>query len=261
MIYFERNNIKLIWDDFFKTNISNIDLTITSPPYNLGINYGQYDDNISYNKYLSFSRKWLQKLYDITNSYGRLCLNIPIDTRIRDKRNINNYCHPLSSDLIQIAISVGWRYYSTIIWRKGRNLNHTWGSWLSAKAPFIICSDEFIILFYKDNWIKDRKGETIISKSEFMEWTNGIWNILPEKDRSHPAPFPVELPYRCIKLLSYTNEIIFDPFVGSGSTLIAAYKLKRRAIGVEIDENYCKLSKKRLLKEMNQLTFDFNGGL
>jgi len=84
-----------------------------------------------------------------------------------------------------------------------------------------------------------------------MEWTNGLWTFPGEKRSraGHPSPFPVELPKRCIKLFSFVGDTILDPFLGSGTTLIACALLKRKGIGVEIDENYCKVAKERLIKE------------
>ena len=83
-----------------------------------------------------------------------------------------------------------------------------------------------------------------------MEWTNGVWNFNGESKKrvGHPAPFPVELPRRCIKLFSFVGDTILDPFLGSGSTLIACVQNKRKGIGIEIDAGYCEIAKKRLLK-------------
>ena len=87
-----------------------------------------------------------------------------------------------------------------------------------------------------------------MTKDEFMEWTNGLWSFPGESKKriGHPAPFPLELPRRCIKLFSYVGDTVLDPFMGSGTTLLAAYKNKRRSIGIDIDENYCRLAEERL---------------
>ena len=94
-----------------------------------------------------------------------------------------------------------------------------------------------------------------MTKDEFMQWTNGVWAFPGESKKriGHPAPFPKELPYRAIKLFSYQNDLVFDPFVGSGTSIIVAYQHKRRAIGLDIDKNYCELAKKRIEKEINIL--------
>lgn len=121
---------------------------------------------------------------------------------------------------------------------------------MSASAPYVIAPVELIVVLYKDEW-KKTTGSKIsdISKKEFMDWTNGLWSFNGESKKriGHPAPFPLELPLRCIKLFSYIEDIVFDPFVGSGTTLIAASKTNRFSVGLEIDSKYCELAKKRIL--------------
>ena len=123
----------------------------------------------------------------------------------------------------------------------------------------MIAPVELIVVLYKNSW-KKIKGtkKSDITKQQFMEWTNGLWTFNGESAKriGHPAPFPRELPYRCIKLFSYINDVVFDPFTGSGSTLIEASNNQRIGIGVEIDNNYCEISKQRILKETNPLFFN-----
>jgi site-specific DNA-methyltransferase (adenine-specific) len=154
------------------------------------------------------------------------------------------------ADITTIAKKVGFKYHSTIIWNEQNISRRTaWGSWLSATAPFVIAPVEVIVILYKDSWKKtsgSRKSD--IEKKEFMEWTNGVWNFSGESKTKigHPAPFPIELPRRCIKLFSFVDDTVLDPFLGSGSTLLACLKTNRNGIGVEIDKNYCLLAEKRL---------------
>jgi len=93
-----------------------------------------------------------------------------------------------------------------------------------------------------------------------MDWTNGLWTFSGESKKKigHPAPFPVELPKRCIKLFSFVDDVVLDPFLGSGTTLIAAYSTNRKGIGIDIDRNYCELAQKRVLKEINRRANIFN---
>ena len=254
-IFFETEDksLLIIHDDFLTTNSieeDSIDLIVTSPPYNVDIHYSSYRDDIPYEKYLEFTEKWLSKAFLLTKKDGRLCLNIPLDkSRGRKEEGFQS----VYADIVHIAKKVGWKYFSTIIWNEGNISRRTaWGSWLSAKAPYVIAPVEVIVVFYKERWSKIKKGVSDITREEFMEWTNGLWTFPGESKKKigHPAPFPVELPKRCIKLFSFVGDTVLDPFLGSGTTLIACALLKRRGIGVEIDENYCKLAKNRLLKEI-----------
>ncbi len=223
-----------------------IDLTVTSPPYNLDMGYNSNDDNLNYAQYLKFTQKWLHNLYQWTNDTGRLCLNIPLDTNKGGQKSIG-------ADITQIAKQAGWQYHTTIIWNEQNISRRTaWGSWLSASAPYVIAPVELIIVFYKGVWKKGYKGTNDITRQEFLDWTNGLWSFNGESAKriGHPAPYPVELPYRCIKMFSYVEDMIFDPFLGSGTTLVAAKQLFREGIGVELDEGYYNLAKRRLDKTL-----------
>jgi site-specific DNA-methyltransferase (adenine-specific) len=253
--YFQEETILICNADILRTDCvkeRTIDLIVTSPPYNVGIKYNSHNDTMSYKDYLSFTREWLAKCYRLTKDDGRFCLNIPLD---KNKGGQQSVC----ADITTIAKQVGWKYHSTIIWNEQNISRRTaWGSWLSASAPYVIAPVEVIVILYKDHWKKisgSRKSD--INKKEFVEWTNGVWNFMGESKRriGHPAPFPVELPRRCIKLFSFVGDTVLDPFLGSGSTLIACILTNRRGIGIEIDNNYCELAKQRLINEaqINQL--------
>ncbi|MCD6522095.1 site-specific DNA-methyltransferase [Candidatus Calescamantes bacterium] len=245
-------SIRVIHDDFLTTNLvkeNSIDLIVTSPPYNVDIHYNQFKDDIPYDKYLEFTEKWLRKAFLLMKCDGRLCLNIPLD---KSKGRKGAGFQSVYADIVHIAKKVGWKYFSTIIWNEGNISRRTaWGSWLSARAPYVIAPVEVIIIFYKERWQKVRNGKSDVSRKEFMEWTNGLWTFTGESKKKvkHPAPFPVELPKRCIKLFSFIGDIVLDPFLGSGSTLIACALLNRKGVGIEIDENYCALARDRLIRE------------
>jgi site-specific DNA-methyltransferase (adenine-specific) len=254
--------LKIINDNVLTTKyISNksIDLIVTSPPYNVDIEYNSHNDKLSYRDYLNFSKNWLSRCFEWLKEDGRFCLNIPLDKNKGGQQSVG-------ADLTTIAKDIGFKYHSTIVWNEGNISRRTaWGSWLSASAPYVIAPVELIVILYKKTWKKTSGSrESDINKEEFMEWTNGLWTFSGESKKKigHPAPFPVELPRRCIKLFSFLGDIILDPFMGSGSTLIAAYLNKRKGIGVEIDESYCELAKQRLIKEgkINQLNLIDVGG-
>jgi site-specific DNA-methyltransferase (adenine-specific) len=159
----------------------------------------------------------------------------------------------VSGRITTLAQQIGWKYHSTIVWNEQNISRRTaWGSWLSASAPYVIAPVELVVVLYKDAWKKTRGSKkSDITKEEFIAWTNGVWTFNGEsrKKIGHPAPFPRELPRRCIKLFSYVNDLVFDPFCGSGTTLIEAALNNRRGVGVEIDEKYCELAKWRILSE------------
>jgi site-specific DNA-methyltransferase (adenine-specific) len=246
MLVYKHNGMLLFCDDVQTTKSivpASIDLIVTSPPYNLGISYQTYNDTDSYEAYLSFSRTWLTNCFTWLRIGGRLCLNVPLD--------VNKYgWRSLGADITQIAKEVGFQYRSTIVWNEGNISRRTaWGSWLSASAPSVIAPVELIIVLYKDTWKRPAQGrQSDITRDEFITWTNGLWTFPGEvpKRVQHPAPFPLELPRRCIKLFSFVGDTVLDPFAGSGTTLLAALQTKRYAIGIDIDTTYCEVAKRRL---------------
>ncbi len=247
--YFESKSISIYNEDFSKINVipkSSIDLIVTSPPYNVDIHYNTHKDDLSYEDYLEFSKKWITKCYELAKDDGRFCLNIPLDKNKGGQQSVG-------ADITKIAKDIGWKYHSTIIWNEGNISRRTaWGSFMSASAPYVIAPVEIIVVLYKKDWKKTSSSKkSDITKEEFMQWTNGVWNFNGESKKrvGHPAPFPIELPRRCIKLFSFVGDTILDPFLGSGTTLIASFLNNRRGIGVEIDKAYCDLAIKRLQQE------------
>jgi len=260
--YFHRDTIWIYNTDFFKTGSieeNSIDLIVTSPPYNVDIKYNSHDDTMTYDDYLSFTKDWLAKSYKLIKEDGRFCLNIPLD---KNKGGQQSMC----ADITTIAKQVGFKYHSTIVWNEQNISRRTaWGSWLSAAAPYVIAPVEVIVVLYKKRWKKTSGSKNSdITKKEFMEWTNGVWNFTGESKKrvGHPAPFPVELPRRCIKLFTFVDDTVLDPFLGSGSTLLACLQTGRKGIGIDIDKKYCELSKKRLLTEgqIDQLRLNVAAG-
>ena len=246
--YFEIGDVAIYHDDLLTTNAvaeDSVDLIVTSPPYNVDIHYESFDDNIPYEVYLDFTKEWLAKCYRLVKEGGRLCLNIPLDKNKGSQQSVY-------ADITVIAKQVGWRYHSTIVWNEQNISRRTaWGSWMSASAPFVIAPVEMIVVLYKKHWKRKERGVSDITRDEFIEWTNAVWNFQGENRQrvKHPSPFPLELPLRCIKLFSYIGDLVLDPFLGSGTTLIACLKTNRRGIGIEIDEKYCEIAKRRILEK------------
>jgi site-specific DNA-methyltransferase (adenine-specific) len=247
-IYFKVRDITIYNDDFLTISAieeGSVDLIVTSPPYNVDIHYNSFNDSIPYNKYLEFTELWLEKALKLMKDDGRMCLNIPLDKNKGGQQSVY-------ADIITIAKKVGWKYHSTIVWNEGNISRRTaWGSWLSPSVPYVIAPVEMIAVLYRKRWKKQGRRESDITKEEFIEWTNGIWTFPGESKKrvNHPAPFPLELPKRCIKLFTFVGETVLDPFLGSGTTLVACALLNRKGIGVEIDKNYCEVAKNRLIKE------------
>lgn len=219
-----------------------ISLTVTSPPYNIG---KDSDEDLSDDEYWKMITKVFEEVYRVTESGGRLVVNV---ANLGRKPYI-----PFSKYFIEIILEIGFLMRGEIIWQKskGANANFAWGSWLSPSNPVIRDIHEYCLVFSKDSMKNSAKGEPTIEKDEFMESTLSIWNITPARAKKigHPAPFPVELPKRFINLYSFKNDLILDPFIGSGSTAIAAKLLDRDYIGYELNPEYVKIAKNRLKNE------------
>lgn len=225
---------------------NSLHLMITSPPYNVT---KEYDDDLSLSEYLDMLKSVFAETYRVLVNGGRACINV---ANIGRKPYI-----PLSTYINNIMLEIGYNMRGEIIWNKGAGagVSMAWGSWMSASNPVLRDVHEYILVFTKGDY--KRKGkENSISKEMFMESTKSVWTMNPEsaKKVNHPAPFPVELPYRLIQLYSFKNDIILDPFMGSGTTAIAAIKSDRKFIGFEINDEYKKTADKRVSALLDQET-------
>jgi site-specific DNA-methyltransferase (adenine-specific) len=237
---------RLLRGDCARLTHTGADLIVTSPPYALGVDYGTtaYQDDQPYAHYLAWVTSWATTLLQTSADDARACINIPLDSNKGGKRAIY-------ADYLRIFQSVGWTYQTSIVWNEQNISRRTaWGSWLSPSAPFVTAPVEMIAVFYKGSFRRPptdgRRGD--ITRDEFLAWTLGMWTFAGANPRrvGHPAPFPEELPRRLIKLYSYPNDLVLDPFAGSGTTLVAARKLGRRSLGVEISPAFCALAKQNL---------------
>lgn len=237
--------------DILKLFISNsIDLVVTSPPYNVDLgnnkykktSYDLYNDNREHEDYISWLKEIFKEVYRILKGGGRVCINIG---------DGKNGAVPTSSDTIQFMRELRYVPMTHIIWDKSQVGNRTaWGSWLSPSSPSFPTPFEHILIFCKETKKLQHRGETDLTKDEFIEWSLALWKFAPEskmKRMGHPAMFPEELPRRCIKMLSYINDIVLDPFNGAGTTTLVASKLDRQFIGIDISEEYCEIARKRLI--------------
>lgn len=228
---------------------SSVHLIVTSPPYNVGINYKNYNDRQQYQDYLMWVEKWLKECYRILITGGRIAINLP-SSILQSSHSRMSY---LSLDYVLLMRKVGFLDREWIGWIKMPKgeipaKSTSWGSWMSPSCPYCRDAMEYIIVMDKESHKRnDKKGRNDITKEEFLKFSSNCWYFPPESNRTHPAPFPLELPYRLIKFYSWVNDIVLDPFVGSGTTCVAAKKLNRKYIGIDISKEYCEMAKNRLL--------------
>lgn len=219
---------------------NSVHLMITSPPYNVT---KEYDQNLSLDEYLNLLNRVWKETYRVLVPGGRACINV---ANLGRKPYI-----PLHSHIIDSMIKIGFLMRGEIIWDKGSSssVSTAWGSWLSAANPVLRDIHEYILIFSKGSFtLPSRNRKSSISKNEFLEYTKSIWKFpaVSAKRVGHPAPFPEELPTRLVKLYSFEDDVVLDPFVGSGTTCIAALKHKRNYIGYDITEDYVKLANRKL---------------
>lgn len=220
---------------------NSVHLMVTSPPYNVG---KEYDENLTLNEYRAFLKRIWNDVKRVLVPGGRVCINI---ANLGRKPYI-----PLHAFIVEDMLDLGFLMRGEIIWNKASSGSSStaWGSWLSAKNPTLRDIHEYILVFSKFSFTRanheDRKPT--ISRNEFLELTKSVWTFGAESARKigHPAPFPVELPLRCIKLYTFGNDVVLDPFIGSGTTAIAALMSNRHFVGYEIQESYAKIAEDRI---------------
>lgn len=224
-----------------------IHLMVTSPPYNVG---KDYDEDLSLEQYRQLLTRVLSEVKRVLVPGGRACINVA---------NLGRRPYiPLHRYIIEDALQVGLLMRGEIIWNKASSsgVSTAWGSWLSAANPILRDTHEYILVFCKDTFgrKKPKTRASTISREEFLEFTKSVWNFPAESARrvGHPAPFPMELPYRLIQLYTFENEIVLDPFAGSGATCIAALKSGRSYVAYEISKEYITLAERRIKQVQEQ---------
>ena len=221
---------------------NSVDLIVTSPPYNVGIDYDEYDDNKSWEEYYDWCDSWLRECYRVLKpNGGRICLNHYISLGTSKYRT-----SPLSV-LYNIMDKIGFKHHSIAIWNDITLAKRTaWGSYMKASAPYVNAPFECILIDYKENWKKEGKGLSTIEKEDFIKLTRGRWDIKTETKGLTKANFSVDLPTKAINLLTYEGDIVLDPFIGSGTTAVAAKLTNRKYIGFEVSKEYCRIAEKRI---------------
>jgi site-specific DNA-methyltransferase (adenine-specific) len=232
---------------------NSIHLIITSPPYNVGIDYDSHFDLMPYKDYLNFLESVWKECYRVLVKGGRIAINVPSVTA-------DGEYQPLFVDVVNQMRKLGYIMRGDILWYKQAISKRTaWGSWLSPSNPYVVQPYEFILVFSKQTRKLEGDNSKIdITKEEFIEFSNSFWSIKPETQRKgHPVPFPEELVYRLIKFYSYQENIVLDPFGGSGTVAVVALKTNRNFVYIDKSVKYAQLALEYINEYKNNL-FDLS---
>ena len=219
---------------------SSVHLMVTSPPYNVG---KVYDQDLTLRDYRALLRRVFKETFRVLVNGGRVCINV---ANLGRKPYI-----PLHSYVIEEMTQLGFLMRGEVIWNKSASsgTSTAWGSWKSATNPTLRDTHEYILVFSKGSYSRRPSGkEDTISKDDFLSCTKSVWEFPAESARraGHPAPFPVELPRRCIELYTFKGDIVLDPFCGVGSSCIAARKRARHFVGYELCADYVAIANERI---------------
>jgi site-specific DNA-methyltransferase (adenine-specific) len=245
-----------------------VDLIVSSPPYNANIKYDVYDDGLSMDDYWKFTIDWLSESFRVLKDDGRIAVNVPIEMNVQERGGRILF----NSEFWMRMKEVGFQFFGMVDLTEDsphRVRQTAWGSWMSNSAPYIYNPKECVILAYKKSskkltkgesqWkgtpteVKDEEGNVKTKmfyededKKEFMNLVFGRWEYFADTKSLTKATFSLDIPSKAIKILTYKNDIVLDPFMGSGTTAVAAETLNRRWIGIELSENYTNIAKERV---------------
>ena len=259
-----------------------VDLIVTSPPYGVGIDYDVHDDDMVWEEYVKFTYSWMEQAFRVLKDDGRIALNIPYEIN-RQSKGGRIF---MVSEIWQIMKKIGYKFYGVVDLEEEsphRSRTTAWGSWMSPSAPYIYNPKECVILAYKKNHIKKIKGEpewvgelgekedkngvmkpktiyTEEQKREFIDLVFGQWKYFADTRSLTKATFSMDIPTKAIKILTYKNDVVLDPFAGSGTSMVAAETLNRRWVGIELSPNYAKVANERVgffVQQKRQQVLDF----
>lgn len=243
---------------------NSIDLLVTSPPYNVGIEYDQHDDRMGMNEYWQFTEDWLKESFRVLKDDGRIAINIPYEVNVQDRGGRVLFM----AEFWAIMKKVGFKFYGLVDLNENsphRSKTTAWGSWMSPSSPYIYNPKECVILAYKNlskkrikgtpQWIPEfvenedgklKATYTDSEKKEFMSLVYGQWDYFADTKQMTKATFSMDIPTRAIKILTYKGDIVLDPFMGSGTSALAAEFLGRHWIGIELSESYSEVANRRV---------------
>jgi site-specific DNA-methyltransferase (adenine-specific) len=259
-----------------------VDLIVTSPPYGVGIDYDVHEDDMVWEEYVKFTYSWLEQAYRVLKDDGRIALNIPYEIN-RQAKGGRIF---MVAEVWQIMKQIGYKFFGVVDLEEEsphRSRTTAWGSWMSPSAPYIYNPKECVILAYKKQHIKKIKGEpewvgelgekedkngvmkpktiyTEEQKREFIDLVFGQWNYFADTRSLTKATFSMDIPTKAIKILTYKNDVVLDPFAGSGTSMVAAETLNRRWVGIELSANYAKIANERVgffVQQKRQQVLDF----
>jgi site-specific DNA-methyltransferase (adenine-specific) len=262
-----------------------IDLLVTSPPYGVNIAYDVHDDDMTPEQYLKFTKEWMTEAYRVLKDDGRIALNIPYEINRQEKGGRVF----LVSEVWQTMKQIGYKFFGIVDLEEEsphRSRTTAWGSWMSPSSPYIYNPKECVILAYKKQHIKKIKGQpqwtnelvdvedengvikqkkvyTEDQKREFIDLVFGQWHYFADTKSMTKATFSMDIPTKAIKILTYKNDVVLDPFAGSGTSMVAAEVLDRRWIGIELSPNYTEVARKRVQgfvdeKKQQKINFEEN---
>jgi len=272
-------------EEMSKLPENSVDLLVTSPPYNVGIDYDTHDDKTSMDDYWEFTKNWLTEAFRVLKTDGRIAVNIPYEVNVQDRGGRVLFM----SEFWSVMKKIGFKFYGLVDLDEQsphRSKTTAWGSWMSPSAPYIYNPKECVILGYKSKHIKITKGEpewvgeiidleqedgttkkktvyTEEQKKEFMDLVYGQWSYFADTRQQTKATFSMDIPLKAIKILTYKNNIVLDPFCGSGTSLVAAEVSGRRWIGIELSPNYTEVSRERVqhfVDRNKQMELEFKKG-
>jgi len=237
-------NVDRIWchsaEEMAELPDNSVALMVTSPPYHAG---KVYDSDATFTEYLGMLERVFAETYRVLEPGGRAVVNVA---------NLGRKPYVPLASLITVMMTerLGYFMRGEVIWRKaaGASGSCAWGSWQSAQNPTLRDVHEYCLCYSKGRMDRVRRGRSTIDKEEFMAATLSVWEIPAESARrvGHPAPFPVALPRRFIELFTFEDDLVLDPFMGSGSTAVAALQAGRHYAGYDTDAAYVAIAEARV---------------